>query len=102
MTYNLKTPVTRRLEKSFREDEMRVPKYEEYSLDNDGLLQFLRRIYVPLNEDIHQLILNEAHHTIYMAYLGFKKMSADLKPLFFWKGMKKDIVNLVARCLECQ
>ena len=24
--------------KSLREDEMRVPKYEEYSLDNDGLL----------------------------------------------------------------
>jgi hypothetical protein len=29
-------------------------------------------------------------------------MRADLKPLFFWKGMKADIVNLVARCLECQ
>jgi hypothetical protein len=26
----------------------------------------------------------------------------DLKPLFFWKGMKVDIVNYVARCLECQ
>jgi hypothetical protein len=29
-------------------------------------------------------------------------MRADLKPLFFWKGMKADIVNFVARCLECQ
>src|ERR1700722_19728379 len=29
-------------------------------------------------------------------------MRADLKPLFCWKGMKADIVNLVARCLECQ
>ena len=29
-------------------------------------------------------------------------MRADLKPLFFWKGMKEDIVNYVARCLECQ
>ena len=24
--------------KSLREDEMRIPKYEEYSLDSDGLL----------------------------------------------------------------
>ena len=24
--------------KSLREDEMRIPKYEEYSLDGDGLL----------------------------------------------------------------
>ena len=29
-------------------------------------------------------------------------MRADLKPLFFWKGMKADIVNFVVRCLECQ
>ena len=29
-------------------------------------------------------------------------MRADLKPLFYWKGMKADIVNLVTRCLECQ
>ena len=49
--------------KSLREDEMRVPKYEEYSLDNDGLLRFWERIYVPSNEDILQLILNEAHRT---------------------------------------
>lgn len=88
--------------KSLREDEMRVQKYEEYSLDNDGLLRFRGRIYVPSNEDIRQLILNEAHCAVYMAHPGVKKMSADLKPLFFWKGMKKDIVNLVARCLECQ
>ena len=40
--------------KSLREDEMRVPKYEEYSLDNDGLLRFWGRIYVPSNEDIRQ------------------------------------------------
>ena len=29
-------------------------------------------------------------------------MRADLKPLFCWKEMKADIVNLVARCLESQ
>jgi hypothetical protein len=36
-----------------------------------------------------------------MAHLGFTKMRADLKPLFFWKVMKIDIVNYVAICLEC-
>jgi hypothetical protein len=29
-------------------------------------------------------------------------MREDLKPLFFWKGLKADIVNYVAICLECQ
>jgi hypothetical protein len=29
-------------------------------------------------------------------------MKENLKPLFLWKGMKKNIVSYVARCLECQ
>ena len=29
-------------------------------------------------------------------------MREDLKPLFLWKEMKADIVNYVAKCLECQ
>lgn len=37
-----------------------------------------------------------------MVQPGVKKMGMELKLLFFWKGMKKDIVNFVARCLECQ
>jgi hypothetical protein len=48
------------------------------------------------------LILSEAHRAVYMAHPGVTKMRVDLKPLFFWKGMKADIVNYVARCLECQ
>ena len=48
------------------------------------------------------MILNEAHRVVYMAHPGVMKMRADLKPLFFWKGVKEDIVNYVVRCLECQ
>ena len=48
------------------------------------------------------LILSEAHKAIYMAHPGVTKMRVDLKPLFFWKGMKADIVNFVDKCLECQ
>jgi hypothetical protein len=48
------------------------------------------------------LILRESHRAVYMAHPGVTKMSADLKPLLFWKGLKEDIVNYVARCLECK
>jgi hypothetical protein len=30
-----------------------------------------------------------------MAHPGVMKMRADLKPLFFWKGMKENIVSYV-------
>jgi hypothetical protein len=29
-------------------------------------------------------------------------MYAEIKKLFFWVGMKCDVVQFVARCLECQ
>ena len=48
------------------------------------------------------LILSEAHREVYLAHPKVRKMRADLKPLFFWKEMKANIVNFVAGCLECQ
>jgi hypothetical protein len=81
---------------------MMVPKFEVFTIDNDGLLRFKSQIYTPPNEELRSLILNEAHKAVYMAHLGVTKMRVELKPLFFWKGMKADIDNYVARCLECQ
>jgi hypothetical protein len=80
---------------------MMVPKFEGFTFDEDGLLRFKNRIYVPPNNELRSLILNKAHKTMYMDHLRVMEMRADLKPLFFWKGMKEDIVNYVARCLEC-
>ena len=47
------------------------------------------------------LILSKAHRAVDMAHPRVTKMRADLNPLFLWKGMKADIVNFVAICLEC-
>jgi hypothetical protein len=81
---------------------MMVPQFEGISFDSDGLLRFKNCIYVSSNDKLRMLILSEAHRVVYMAHPRVTKMRADLKPLFFWKGMKEDIVNYVARCLECQ
>ena len=80
---------------------MMVPKFEGYSLDNDGLLRFKRIIYVPPNDELRSLILSEAHRAVYMAHPRVTKMREYLKLIFFCKGMKADIVNYVVRCLEC-
>ena len=76
------------------QNTMMVPRFEGYSLDSDGLLRFRGQIHVPPNEELRMLILSEAHRVVYMAHPRVTKMRADLKPLFFWKGMKADIVNL--------
>jgi hypothetical protein len=85
-----------------RQKTMMVPRSEGFTFDSDGLWRFRGRIYVPPNDELRMLILNEAHRAVYMAHPRVTKMRVDLKSLFFWKGMKADIVNFVARCLECQ
>ena len=46
--------------------------------------------------------LRKPHRTIYCVHPGVKKMYTDTKKLFFWSGMKHDIIQFVAKCLECQ
>ena len=77
-------------------------KFSNYVLESDGLLIHYGRIYIPLMDELCTLILLEAHHVPYSTHLGIKKMHVDLQCLFYWTRMNHDIVNFVARFLECQ
>lgn len=77
-------------------------KFASYSLDSDGALRFSGRLYVPPSVGLRTLILTEGRRAPYAAHPGVKKMYADLRLLYFWTGMKRDIADFVARCLECQ
>jgi hypothetical protein len=78
------------------------PKYEGYSLEEDRLLRYQGRMYIPKGGDIRSIILKEAHRELYCAYPGVKKMYADMRKLFFWVGMKHNVVHFIAKFLECQ
>jgi hypothetical protein len=78
------------------------PKYEGYSMEEDGLLRYRGRMYIPKSGDIRSIILKESHKALYCAHLGVKKMYADMRRLFFWVGMKRYVVHFIAKCLECQ
>jgi hypothetical protein len=78
------------------------PNYEGYSLETDRLLRYRGRMYIPENGDIRSIILKEAHRSLYCAHPGVKRMYADMKKLFFWVGMKCDVVHFIAKFLECQ
>jgi hypothetical protein len=66
-----------------RQNKMMVPKFDGFTVDNDGLLIFKGQIYVPPNDKLRSLIPNEAHRVVYMAHPGVTKMREYLKPLFF-------------------
>jgi hypothetical protein len=39
---------------------MMIPRYEGYSFDNDGLLRYNERIYVPPNDELRNLIFERS------------------------------------------
>ena len=67
------------------QNTMMVPRFEGFTFDEDGLLRFKNRIYVPPKNELRMFILSEVHRAVYMAHPGVTKMRENLKPLFFWK-----------------
>lgn len=53
-------------------------------------------------ENLKRPILKEAHHSAYAVHLGATKMYQDLKQLYWWDGIKKDVADFVSHYLTCQ
>jgi hypothetical protein len=70
--------------------------------DAEGVVWFKDRLCVPNVQSIRELILKEAHETVYSIHPGSEKMYQDLKKKFWWYGMKREIVEHVAICDSCQ
>ncbi|GKG34369.1 putative reverse transcriptase domain-containing protein, partial [Tanacetum coccineum] len=68
---------------------------------SDGALYYLDRIWVPLTGDVRTLIIDEAHKSRYSVHPGADKMYYDLRDMYWWPGIKKDIALYVSKCLTC-
>ncbi|GKE31372.1 putative reverse transcriptase domain-containing protein [Tanacetum coccineum] len=67
----------------------------------DGKLYLAERIWVPVYGNLRTLIMNEAHASRYFVHPRADKMYYDLRGLYWWPGMKKDIATYVSKCLTC-
>ncbi|GJS28460.1 putative nucleotidyltransferase, ribonuclease H [Tanacetum coccineum] len=67
----------------------------------DGSLYFMDRIWVPLIGGVRLVIMDEAHKSRYSVHPGADKMYYDLRDMYWWPGMKKDIATYVSECLTC-
>ena len=53
-------------------------------------------------DGLRNRILEEAHGSRYFILSGSIKMHHDLREVFWWEGLKKDITEFVAKCTNCQ
>ena len=60
------------------------------------------RIYVPSSGELRNLVLKEMHDVPYVGHLGYQKTITTVRSQFFWLRMKKDVVDYITRCMECQ
>ncbi|KAK1619388.1 hypothetical protein QYE76_024905 [Lolium multiflorum] len=77
-------------------------KPSEFNLGEFGSLYFQKRICVPDDPEVKSIILKEAHETPYSIHPGSTKMYMDLKEMFWWNNMKREIAQYVSECHTCQ
>ena len=67
-----------------------------YSTDGRGWLRRDGRLCVPRVGSLLKTVLEEAHHSKMTIHTGGDKMYRDMKRVFFWDGIKKDVAEFVS------
>jgi hypothetical protein len=83
-------------------EKIKAGKANCFRKDDQGIVWFNNGIVVPKNDDVRQLILDEAHLSRYSIHPGSTKMYHDLKQHYWWTKMKIEIACYVARCDTCR
>lgn len=68
-----------------------------YEITHDnGLMYYNEKLIVPKKCRMH--ILSLAHET----HLGYEKIKDKINDVFYWPGLKSDLLNLIQSCKVCQ
>ena len=67
-----------------------------------NVLKYQGRLCVPKVDGLQDKILEEAHSSRYSIQTSSAKMYQNLREVYWWEDMKKDIAEFVAKCSNCQ
>ncbi|MBJ4073146.1 hypothetical protein JGD38_25985, partial [Salmonella enterica subsp. enterica serovar Corvallis] len=73
-----------------------------FTEDEHGVVSFGKRLVVPKDMELRNLILREAHDSPLSIHPGATKMYQDLRQRFWWTRMKREIAQFVAECDVCR
>jgi hypothetical protein len=80
----------------------KVDKYKCFRQDSKGILWFEDRLVVPKNTELRKKILDEAHLSKFSMHPKSNKMYHDLRSLYWWTRMKREIAKYISECDTCQ
>ena len=68
------------------EENVRVGKFTDFTLDNEGALWISARLCMPDVYNLREEILEEAHFAAYSIHPSTTKMYHSIKDLYWWDG----------------
>ena len=74
-------------------DYVMVGWLKDFLVSNNGMLIFKVWVCASNVEEVKKKVLEEVHATPYPLHPGTTKMYHDLKPYFWWYGMKREVVD---------
>ena len=72
-------------------------RVEVLSQGGDGVLRYQGRLCVPDVGELRQHILAEAHKSRHSIHPGSTKMYRDLREVYWWNDIKRDIPDFVSK-----
>ncbi|XP_072090568.1 uncharacterized protein [Arachis hypogaea] len=77
-------------------------KLKGFAKGEDDMWRYQGRICVLKEGDHQKKIVEEGYKGDFTIHPDMTKMYHDLKKMFWWPGMKKDLAIVVNKCLVCQ
>jgi hypothetical protein len=81
--------------------KQKAEKYKCFRQDSKGILWFGDRLVVPKDPELRKKILDEAHLSKFSMHPGSNKMYHDLRSLYWWTRMKREIAKYISECDTC-
>ncbi|KAA0035197.1 ty3-gypsy retrotransposon protein [Cucumis melo var. makuwa] len=75
---------------------------ENFSISSDEGLTFDGRLCVPEDSAVKEELLKEVHSSPFAMHPESTKMYQDLRCVYWWRNMKREVADFVSRCLVCQ
>ncbi|KAA0046015.1 putative Gag-pol protein [Cucumis melo var. makuwa] len=75
---------------------------KDFFISSDDGLTFEGCLCLPEDSAVKTELLTEAHSSPFTMHLGSTKMYQDLRCVYWWRNMKREVADYVSRCLVCQ